>query len=268
MADDYLATGFRNVDDSDDFETFSRCLTLLDSLEYYREYKKRTYRLLELRDGERILDAGCGLGNDLYRMAELIAPRGEAVGVDASRRFLDAARTDPRFSSLPVRFVQANLRKLPFADETFTRIRIDRVLQHIPLPEEVVAELTRVLSSGGIFLTYDNDWSDFHIHSDGDSSVTKSIEKHWTDSFANPSIGTELPKLFQMCNLGEIRIDPLQSVIEDFPTADAVYNITATLTQLIRNGTIEESVARDWIDTARTGIFRVTLNSYIVTGRK
>jgi SAM-dependent methyltransferase len=44
--------------------------------------------------GERVLDIGCGFGDATLRIAERIGSGGEAVGVDVSPRFIEAARAD------------------------------------------------------------------------------------------------------------------------------------------------------------------------------
>ncbi|MDQ3933377.1 MAG: class I SAM-dependent methyltransferase [Actinomycetota bacterium] len=44
--------------------------------------------------GQRVLDIGCGFGDTTRRIAELVGPEGEAVGVDAAARFIEAARAE------------------------------------------------------------------------------------------------------------------------------------------------------------------------------
>jgi SAM-dependent methyltransferase len=51
-------------------------------------------RLVEPKAGDRVLDIGCGFGDTTQRIAELVAPGGEAVGVDAAERFIETARRD------------------------------------------------------------------------------------------------------------------------------------------------------------------------------
>src|SRR5690242_9039465 len=46
------------------------------------------------RRGERVLDVGCGFGDTTQRLAALIGPDGEAVGVDAATRFIETARAE------------------------------------------------------------------------------------------------------------------------------------------------------------------------------
>ena len=69
MSDDYLATGFRDVDGAGQSEVYIDCLRLLDSLPYYQRTKHRSYELMDLGSAWRVLDAGCGLGDDVFRMA-------------------------------------------------------------------------------------------------------------------------------------------------------------------------------------------------------
>jgi SAM-dependent methyltransferase len=51
-------------------------------------------RLAPPRPGERVLDVGCGFGDTTQRIAELVGPEGEAVGVDVAERFVAAAREE------------------------------------------------------------------------------------------------------------------------------------------------------------------------------
>jgi SAM-dependent methyltransferase len=46
------------------------------------------------RAGDRALDVGCGFGDTTRQLAGLVGPGGEAVGVDAAERFVDAARRE------------------------------------------------------------------------------------------------------------------------------------------------------------------------------
>jgi ubiquinone/menaquinone biosynthesis C-methylase UbiE len=46
------------------------------------------------RAGERVLDVGCGFGDSTLRIAKLVGPNGEAVGVDCAENFVRAAETE------------------------------------------------------------------------------------------------------------------------------------------------------------------------------
>jgi SAM-dependent methyltransferase len=52
---------------------------------------ERALELVAPQPGWRVLDIGCGFGDTTQRIAELVGPEGEAVGVDAAPRFIAAA---------------------------------------------------------------------------------------------------------------------------------------------------------------------------------
>lgn len=269
--DEYLATGFTNVDSADDIEAYSTCLSLLDSLPYYRRYKQHTYRLLELGLYDHVLDAGCGLGDDVFRMAEIVAPNGLVVGIDSSEKLIEKAKSDERNRRLPVDFQVGDLKRLQFPDETFTRCRIDRVLQHIPYAQGAITELVRVLKPEGILVAYDNDWGTFSVTS-RNKRVTRILENAWCDSFTNSWIGRELQEHFVNAGLSSVSVYPSTSVISDYDTADRVYNLGQTVRRAIVAGDISKDEGSKWInelqDRTQSGYFATILTAYTAVGRK
>ena len=68
-------------------------------------------------EGDRVLDIGCGLGDTTVQLAELVGPRGSALGVDISPRFIEAAEADARELGVAnARFEVADVQASPFAD--------------------------------------------------------------------------------------------------------------------------------------------------------
>jgi ubiquinone/menaquinone biosynthesis C-methylase UbiE len=53
-------------------------------------------RLNPPQEGERVLDVGCGFGDTTQQIAGLVGPSGEAVGVDAAPKFIDAATQEAK----------------------------------------------------------------------------------------------------------------------------------------------------------------------------
>src|SRR4029077_20721902 len=64
------------------FDRFLRFRHLLTT--GLRLHGEEGLRLAPPQPGERALDVGCGFGDTTQRLAELVGPSGEAVGVDAA----------------------------------------------------------------------------------------------------------------------------------------------------------------------------------------
>ncbi len=96
------------------------------------------------RDGARVLDAGCGTGNNLVHFADLGAP----VGIDLSEEALRFCRTRR------VTAVRGSVLSLPFADASFDLVTSFDVLYHRWVQDDAAAvrELARVLRPGGLLL--------------------------------------------------------------------------------------------------------------------
>jgi SAM-dependent methyltransferase len=74
-------------------------------------------RLHPPQPGERVLDIGCGFGDTTQRIAELVGPDGEAVGVDAAPRFIELAIAETAEAGIPnARFLVADVQSTPFED--------------------------------------------------------------------------------------------------------------------------------------------------------
>lgn len=89
----------------------------------------------------KVLDAGCGSG---YGSA--ILARWPSVGIDGSLTALSYARESYGSYLLPV---AGDLLELPFPAETFDVVTCMEVIEHVPSPGALVAELSRVLKRGG-----------------------------------------------------------------------------------------------------------------------
>jgi SAM-dependent methyltransferase len=99
--------------------------------------------------GRRLVDVGCSWG----RWSVAASRRGyEAVGVDPSLGAVIAARRVARQLGATSRYVVADARYLPFADETVDVAFSYSVLQHFSQPdaELAVSEMGRLLRNGGM----------------------------------------------------------------------------------------------------------------------
>jgi SAM-dependent methyltransferase len=97
---------------------------------------------VHLRPGTRLLDVATGPG----ALAAEAANRGaRSIGIDLSPQMIDLARR----LHPAIDFREADVERLPFADDTFDAVVCAFGLGHFPRPELAVAECVRTLSPGG-----------------------------------------------------------------------------------------------------------------------
>lgn len=96
--------------------------------------------------GKRVLDVGCGLGNDLSRFARGGA---EVVGIDVSEKAVALSRANFSQRGLTGTFHVMNGEALDFPDASFDLVYCHTMLHFTPHPERVIAEIHRVLRPGG-----------------------------------------------------------------------------------------------------------------------
>jgi ubiquinone/menaquinone biosynthesis C-methylase UbiE len=105
-----------------------------------------------IRDGDRILDVGCGLGVALRRYAS--QRRVEAHGIDYSGNMIAGAkkRLEQEAPDLPIEFTEASVVELPFADGSLDVVTSHRCLMALldwGLQQDALREIHRVLKPGG-----------------------------------------------------------------------------------------------------------------------
>jgi SAM-dependent methyltransferase len=103
----------------------------------------------ELREGERVVDIGCGTGN----AALLAAERGATVtGVDPAQRLLDVGADTAAERGLDVTFVPGDAAEMPLEDDGADVALSVFGVTFAPDPEAAAAEIDRVTAPKGRLL--------------------------------------------------------------------------------------------------------------------
>jgi ubiquinone/menaquinone biosynthesis C-methylase UbiE len=107
--------------------------------------------LLELQQGDRVLDVGCGHGRTIERAAETVGDDGFVGGIDASEQMLRIAtrRCQRLIDAGRVRLTLADSARLPHPDESFDKAVTVHTLYFWDDPRRHLRELHRVLRPGG-----------------------------------------------------------------------------------------------------------------------
>lgn len=117
---------------------------------YYQEYEysfknehrqdhEEILKLLAIKEDDRVLEIGCGLGVLLSKI-----PSRKRVGVETN----DSAIEECKKRGLSVTKV-SNEEKLPFADRAFDIVIMNEVIEHLKDPGYALSECFRILSPNG-----------------------------------------------------------------------------------------------------------------------
>ena len=179
-----------------------------------RQHAQRTadeaaaFLLPHLRPGMRLLDVGCGPGSITRGLAERLAP-GQVVGIDLSRDALDGARREAAARGLTnLRFEEASVYEMPFADGSFDVVYAHQVLQHLRERPSAVREMLRVVRPGGLVAVRDVDWGTA-AYWPRDRWIDRFIEVHhqaWYRNGGEPQMGRQLRALFNAAGVDDLEI--------------------------------------------------------------
>src|SRR3954451_11095843 len=121
-------------------------------------------RLFPPRPGQRVLDVGCGFGDTTQRIAGLVGPTGEAVGVDVAPRFVAAAEQEAAEAGVEnARSMAADVQVTTFED-TFDMAFSRMGTMFFANPVPALRNVREALVPGGRLVMVvwrrreDNDW--------------------------------------------------------------------------------------------------------------
>jgi ubiquinone/menaquinone biosynthesis C-methylase UbiE len=163
---------------------------------------------MALRRGDRVLEVGCGTGDDVRTIARRVGPGGHVLGIDTSPLTVAEAERRSHGRSLPVAFRVGDARALDLPDASFDRCRAERLLMHVPGdPAAIVAELVRVLRPRGRLVIFELDWDTLAIDGVG-RELTRRIVRSYSDGVPNGPIGRALPRLLRDAGLVDVTTIP------------------------------------------------------------
>jgi ubiquinone/menaquinone biosynthesis C-methylase UbiE len=113
------------------------------------KHSEAVFPTLPVRQGDRVLDVGCGFGDTAIKLANLVGPTGRVVGIDCCDAFLDFARTDAAEKNLTnVSFQRGDAEiALPINEYDFVFARFGTMF--FTNPVAAMRNMRRALRPGG-----------------------------------------------------------------------------------------------------------------------
>jgi ubiquinone/menaquinone biosynthesis C-methylase UbiE len=136
-----------SIDRAVEPDHFVDYLDTANSIQHFQSYKRKTYASMKVEQGHCVLDVGCGAGEDVLALAQIVGDTGRVVGIDNSETMIAEARKRAEGFGGRVEFRLGDAHNLDFADNIFDGCRADRVFQHLEEPKQALSEMIR--GSGG-----------------------------------------------------------------------------------------------------------------------
>jgi ubiquinone/menaquinone biosynthesis C-methylase UbiE len=114
----------------------------------------------EIQERKWLLDVGCAQGRSTFKVMDLDI---HILGLDISKKLVRQAIDRYRKGNYKAKasFIAADASSLPLIDESMDYILVYGVLHHLPYPDKMCNDITRVLKPGGIYFGSENNASSF-----------------------------------------------------------------------------------------------------------
>ncbi|HQT99161.1 MAG TPA: methyltransferase domain-containing protein [Acidimicrobiales bacterium] len=125
-----------------------------------------------LRDGQSLLDVGCGPGTISADLARRL-PRGSVLAIDNAPEIIELAASDAEFRDVAnLTFEVRDIYATELEDDSFDVVFAHQVLQHVTDPIAALREMRRVVKPGGVVAVRDTDFAAFTWYPD-DERLTR-----------------------------------------------------------------------------------------------
>lgn len=205
--------------------------------------------LLGIKEGDRVLDVGCGSGVVTRAIAKRVGAKGRVIGVDPSASFLAVAREIADTSGVGdrIEFREGSAMSLPCKDEEFDAAIAVTVLAHMHDGAKAVPELVRAVRSGGRVGVFDFD-ADMTVFTHPDREMTRRIVSSAADAVAVDGwIARRMPALFSAAGVVDVCVRGFFPIDND-PTGFYIQLAERSSGAAMRSGAVTEEEASRWLE--------------------
>jgi SAM-dependent methyltransferase len=201
--------------------------------------------------GSRVLEAGCGTGAQTVILARH-SSAAKFTSVDVSARSLaEAERRVTLSGSENVRFLQADIFRLPFQPSRFDHVFVCFVLEHLSDPARALDALMTVLKPGGSLTVIEGDHGSayFHPHSEQARRAIQCLIDLQQQAGGDSLIGRRLYPLLVQAGYRDVQVTPLVAYA-DGSRPDLADAITLKTFTAMVEGVADQALGEGLIDAA------------------
>jgi arsenite methyltransferase len=104
----------------------------------------------KIKEGDTVLDLGCGAGFDCFLAAKKVGLTGKVIGVDMTKEMIEKAKLNAeKLGVKNVEFIVSEIEKIPIPDNSVDIIITNCVVNLTPDKTETFKEANRILKAGG-----------------------------------------------------------------------------------------------------------------------
>ncbi len=199
--------------------------------------------------GQTLLDVGCGPGYAALDLAEIAGPAGRVIGVDRSRRYLDACEAMARargLANVETHELDLDERELPpfVAHGAWSRW----VYAFVREPRRVLERVAARLAPGGAMVLHEyadyRSWRVSPVREEFESFV-REVMASWRESGGEPDVGLALPGWLEALGFELREVRPIVEVARpgDFLWQWPLAFVNVGLDRLVELGRIEPARA-------------------------
>ncbi len=113
---------------------------------FFERLSQATFDAVDPKQGERVLDVGCGRANDAMDLARR---GGSCLGLEPSETMIYHAQKEIAKDGTGVALLRGIGECMPIKKHSFDKVVCKGALDHFPTPERAIEEMARVVKPGG-----------------------------------------------------------------------------------------------------------------------
>lgn len=218
-----------------------------------------------------IIDVGCGTGQDIFNIANLVNDQVNCVGLDADPGMIATALSQNAVKG-NLSFQEGSADALPFADESFDGLRNERLIQHLSNPDKAFKDFNRVLKIAAPIAIVETDWSSISLYNAPIDIATRIKHFYAHENVASGNVALHLSTLLSQNGFGNIKFKVFPIVTDSLDQVKAFTRLEFVLQKMLELGKLSQNeltVLMSTLDKAATeGYFATALNMVVATAEK